>query len=48
MITGGLVMLHVGRFERFPTAHPNALATAALEWCRAAREHEGVNDSRFY
>ena len=48
MITGGSVMLHVGRFERFPTADRNALAMAALEWCRAAREHDGVNDSRFY
>lgn len=41
-------MLHVGRFERYPSTERNALAMAALEWCRAAREHEGVNDSRFY
>jgi hypothetical protein len=41
-------MLHVGKFERYPSADRNALAMAALEWCRSAREHDGVNDSRFY
>lgn len=41
-------MLHVSKFERYPSADRNALAMAALEWCRAAREHDGVNDSRFY
>lgn len=41
-------MLHVGKFERYPSADRTALALAALEWCRAAREHDGVNDSRFY
>jgi len=41
-------MLHVGKFERYPSADRNALAMAALEWCRAAREHNGVNSSRFY
>ena len=40
--------LHVGKFERFPSADRNELALAALEWCRAARASEGVNDSRFY
>ncbi len=40
--------LHVGKFERFPSADRNDLALAALEWCRAARASEGVNDSRFY
>lgn len=40
--------MHVGRFERYPSAGRDALAMAALEWCRAAREHDGVNDSRFY
>ena len=40
--------LHVGKFERYPSADRNALALAALEWCRAARASEGVNDSRFY
>ena len=44
----GYVMLHVGKFERYPSADRNALAMAALEWCRAAREHDGVDDSRFY
>ena len=44
----GYVMLHVGKFERYSSADRNALAMAALEWCRAAREHDGVNDSRFY
>lgn len=44
----GYVMLHVSRFERYPGADRNALAMAALEWCRAARAHDGVNDSRFY
>jgi hypothetical protein len=41
-------MLHVGRFERYSSTDRNAFALAALEWCRAAREHEGVNESRFY
>jgi hypothetical protein len=40
--------LHVSKFERYPTADRNALAAAALEWCRAARAADGVNDSRFY
>lgn len=33
---------------RYSSTDRNALAMAALEWCRAAREHDGVNDSRFY
>ena len=41
-------MLHVSKFERYPSADRTALAMAALEWCRAAREHDGVNESRFY
>ena len=40
--------LHVGKFERYPSANRDDLALAALEWCRAARASEGVNDSRFY
>lgn len=40
--------LHVGKFERYPSTDRNALALAALEWCRAARSTDGVNDSRFY
>ena len=40
--------LHVSKFERFPSADRNDLALAALEWCRAARDSDGVNDSRFY
>ena len=34
----GYVMLHVGKFERYSSADRNALAMAALEWCRAACE----------
>jgi len=41
-------MLHVGKFERYPSVDRNELALAALEWCRSAREADGVNDSRFY
>ena len=44
----GRAMLHVAKFERYPSADRTALAMAALEWCRAAREHDGVNESRFY
>ncbi len=40
--------MHVSKLERYSSAEPNALGAAALEWCRAAREHDGVNDSRFY
>ena len=40
--------LHVAKYERFPSADRNDLALAALEWCRAARAANGVNDSRFY
>ncbi len=40
--------LHVGKFERYPSTDRDELALAALEWCRAARESDGVNDSRFY
>lgn len=40
--------MHVGKYERYSSADRNALALAALEWCRAARESDGVNDSRFY
>ena len=43
-----MMPLHVGKFERFPSADRNELALAALEWCRAARASAGVKDSRFY
>ena len=45
---GHMMPLHVGKFERFPSADRNELALAALEWCRAARASAGVKDSRFY
>ncbi len=45
---GHMMPLHVGKFERFPSADRNELALAALEWCRAARASVGVKDSRFY
>ncbi len=40
--------LHVMKHERFTSADRNDLALAALEYCRAARETEGVTSSRFY
>ncbi len=40
--------LHVSRFERFSGADRDQLGVAALEWCRSARESEGVNSSKYY
>jgi hypothetical protein len=40
--------LHVTKHERFPHADRNELALAALEYCRAVSESEGVGRSRFY
>jgi hypothetical protein len=36
------------RWERRDGADRNALAMAALEYCRAMREENGVSDARFY
>jgi hypothetical protein len=40
--------LHVAKYERLAGADRNALGSAALEACRAARESAGVSGSRFY
>lgn len=40
--------LHVSKFERYGDASRDRLGSAALEWCRAARESDGVNSSRYY
>jgi len=40
--------LHVTKFERYPGADRDQLGVAALEWCRSARESEGVNGSKYY
>ena len=40
--------LHVTKYERYQNADRNDLALAALEFCRAARESEGVTSSRFF
>jgi hypothetical protein len=40
--------LHVSKFERYSGANRDQLGIAALEWCRSARESEGVNSSRYY
>jgi len=45
----GVVMpLHVSRFERYSDADRDQLGVAALEWCRSARESEGVTSCRYY
>lgn len=36
------------RWERRDGADRNALGNAALEYCRALRREDGVNDARFY
>lgn len=40
--------LHVTKHERFSGADRTELALAALEFCRAVNEVEGVDHSRFY
>ena len=40
--------LHVAKYQRFQSADRNALGLAALEFCRAARAADGVNNSRYF
>ena len=40
--------LHVAKYQRFESSDRNALGLAALELCRAARETDGVNNSRYF
>jgi hypothetical protein len=40
--------LHVSKFERYSGADRDQLGDVALEWCRSARESEGVNSAKYY
>jgi hypothetical protein len=48
MNMGEVMPLHVSKFERYSGADRDQLGIAALEWCRSARESEGVNSCKYY